>query len=161
MNKRAPNAQNNRADGFENMVAGFMKDLWMGSCVRFTILCLALLLLSFMMEDSLTVAPSRFLLLFPFAIFLKGAAWTRRTAQLTTVMKCILHPVLTLGGFYLCCYLPYQVSAKPSGAQVFLVLLVVGILYAIVMGIYLAVAYALRGKKNEKAEYVSQFGKKS
>jgi hypothetical protein len=76
-------------------------------------------------------------------------------------MKCVLHPVLTLGGFYLCCYLPYQVSTKPSGAQILLVLLLVGILYAVAMGIYLAIAYALRGKKNENAEYVSQFGKKS
>jgi hypothetical protein len=161
MNKRAPKAQNNRADEPEKKILALMKDLWLGSCARFTVLCVSLLLLSLMMGDSLTVAPSRFLLLFPFAVFLKGATATRRTHQLTVAMKCVLHPVLTLGGFYLCCYLPYQVSTKPSGAQILLVLLLVGILYAVVMGIYLAIAYALRGKKNENAEYVSQFGKKS
>ena len=160
MNKRAPKVQNNPADESGTKLRTLLRDLWFGSCARLTVLCAALLLLCPIIGQP---GPEwyRFLLIYPFALFLAGAAAVRRAGQMTTVTKCILHPVLTLGGFYLCCYLPYQLTTKPSGAQVLLVLLLVGVLYAVVMGIYLAVTSALRRKKGDAVEYVSQFGKKS
>ena len=166
MNKRTPKAHNNPTDQSEAWVVPFLKNLWLGSCARYTVLCLALLLLSAMVSDSLTVTyvdTVRFFLLLPFALCLTLAAMVRRTDKLAVAVRCVLHPILVLGGFAACCYLPYyaQLATKPSGMQVSLVLLLAGILYAVGMGIYLAVAYSLGRKKTDSAEYVSQFGKKS
>jgi uncharacterized membrane protein len=65
-----------------------------------------------------------------------------------------------LGGFYLFCYLPYQVRTKPSGMQVLMLLLAVLLLYAIVAAIYAAVTAKTRQKRVDETPYQSQFGKK-
>ena len=62
-------------------------------------------------------------------------------------------------GFYLCCYLPYQVRTNPSGMQILLVLLAAAILYALAMGIYAAVTAKSRQKKRDETPYESQFRK--
>ena len=166
MNNRSPKAQNNPTDQPEKQVLSFLKSLWLGSCARYTVLCLILLLISAAISSSLTVTyvdTIRFFLLLPFALCLTLAAMVRRTDKISVGLRFVLHPVLVLGGFGLCCYLPYyaQLLTKPSGMQVFLVLLLVGILYAVCMGIYIAVTYSLGRQKTNSTEYVSQFGKKS
>ena len=140
-----------------------LRSLWLSTCARFTVLCLLLLLISAIMADSLTttyVDTVRFFLLLPFGFCLTVAARVRRSDKLSVGAKCGLHPLASLGGFYLCCYLPYQISTKPSGSQVLIVLLFVAILYGIGMGIYALVTRSSRHKKLEDSPYVSQFGTK-
>lgn len=161
MNKRPPKAQNIQTEPTTLPLADCLRSLWRGTCAWFTVLCTVLLLISLALSDSLIIEPSRFLLLLPFSFLLAAAALVRRAKRLPVAARCILHPILALGGFYLCCYLPYQINAKPSGSQIFLVLLLVAILYGVGMGIYLGVTYALNRKKDDSADYVSQFGKKS
>jgi predicted neutral ceramidase superfamily lipid hydrolase len=155
MNKNAPAAQNTNAPSL-------LRSLWLGTCSRYTLLCLILLVTSAIAADSLTITyvdSVRFFLLLPFGFCLTLAAMTRRSATLSKGAKCALHPLITLGGFYLCCYLPYQVRTKPSGMQVFIILLLVIILYAIVMGIYAATVSKRNRKRSEETPYESQFSK--
>ena len=155
MNKNAPAAQNTNAPSL-------LRSLWLGTCSRYTLLCLILLVTSAIAADSLTITyvdSVRFFLLLPFGFCLNLAALTRRSTTLSTGAKCVLHPLSTLGGFYLFCYLPYQVRTKPSGMQVFIILLLVIILYAIVMGIYAAVASKQSRRRAEEIPYESQFSK--
>ena len=141
--------------------AEILQGVWLGTCARYTVLCLLLLLVSAIVSDSLTVTyiePIRFFLLLPFAGFLKLATMTRKAASLATGAKCALHPLLVMGGFYLCCYLPFQVASNPSGQQVLLLLLLAALVYALFMGIFLLITHSLGRKKKADTPYVSQYG---
>ena len=71
-----------------------------------------------------------------------------------------LHPILSLGGFYICCYLPFQVSTKPSGAQVLLMLLLAALVYGLIMTAVCLITASHRRKQTEETPYVSQYTKK-
>ena len=113
MNKSAPKAQNTKAEATAATdPVAIIRSLWLGTCARYTVLCLILLVTSAIASDSLTVTyvdTVRFFLLLPFGISLTLAAWVRRSDKLSTGAKVGLHALATLGGFYLFCYLPYQV----------------------------------------------------
>lgn len=155
MNRPASEAHNTKA-------AAYAKSLWLGTCARYTVLCLIMLLASAIASDSLTVTyvdTVSFLLLLPFGLCLTLAAWARRSDKLPTGAKVALHAPATLGGFYLFCYLPYQLRTKPSGMQVLVILLAAVILYAIAMGIFAAVTAKSRQKKIDAQPYESQYRK--
>ena len=155
MNRPASEAHDTKA-------AAYAKSLWLGTCARYTVLCLIMLLASAIASDSLTVTyvdTVSFLLLLPFGLCLTLAAWARRSDKLPAGAKVALHALATLGGFYLFCYLPYQLRTKPSGMQILLILLAVIILYAIVMGIFTAVTAKSRRRKLDARPYESQYRK--
>jgi uncharacterized membrane protein len=70
-----------------------------------------------------------------------------------------LHALATLGGFYLCGYLPYQLRTKPSGMQVLIILLAAVILYAVVMAVVTAVSAKSRQKQIDAEPYESRYRK--
>ena len=159
MNKQSASTHNNQTASPMQI----LRDLWFGTCARYTVLCLILLLISAIVSDSLTVTyiePVRFFLLLPFGFFLTLAAKVRNGEKLPTGAKLALHPVLVLGGFYLCCYLPFQISSKPAAQQIFLFLLLAVLLYGLFMGIFLLVVRCLHRKKIEDTPYVSQYNRK-
>ena len=130
MNKSAPKAQNTKAEATAATdPVAIIRSLWLGTCARYTVLCLTL------------------------------AAWVRRSDKLSTGAKVGLHALATLGGFYLFCYLPYQVRTKPAGMQVLIILLLVAILYAVAMGIYAAITAKTRQRQVNDTPYESQFRK--
>jgi len=156
MNKRAPEVKNHQAP------TSLLRELWLGTCARYTVLCLLLLFISAIAAGSLTttyVDTVRFFLLLPFALCITLATRTRRSDKLSTGAKCVLHPLLFLGGFYLCCYLPFQLSTKPSGQQILLILLLTALLYGAGMAVICLVARTRRRTAND-TPYVSQFGNK-
>ena len=141
-----------------------LRDLWLSSCARYTVLCLLMMVVSAILSDSLTVTyiePVRFFLLLPFAFFLTLAARTRRAEKMSTGAKCLLHPILVMGGFYLCCYLPFQIVSKPSGQQILILVILALLVYGICMGIFLAVSRTLGRKKTDDTPYVSQYNLKN
>lgn len=164
MNKTAPKAQNTKAEAAVPTAAPAspIRSLWLGTCARYTVLCLILLVTSAIASDSLTVTyvdTVRFFLLLPFGLTLTLAAWVRRSPKLGAGAKVGLHALATLGGFYLFCYLPYQVRTKPVGMQVLIILLLVVALYALVMGVYAAVTAKTRRRRVDDTPYEKQFSK--
>ncbi len=160
MNNRPADAQNNSVS---SSAPRWLRDLWLGACARYTVLALLMLLLNAILHDSLTetyVDTLRFFLLLPFSAMLTVAALVRRSERLSGRVRLLLHPLVTLGGFYLCLYLPYQIETKPSGQQVLLIVLLAIILYALVMGIYLLCTRRSRQKSIDNTPYVSQFNRK-
>lgn len=138
------------------------KQFLTGTCVRYTVIALLMLAINALIQNDVEgtmVDTLRFFLCLPLAACLTLAAWVRRTDSLPTGGRVVLHPILVLGGFYLCFYLPYQIQTKPSPAQVLFVLLFVLVLYGIAAGIYAIVAGQSRKRKQEKAPYQSQFRK--
>jgi predicted neutral ceramidase superfamily lipid hydrolase len=155
MNKPASEAHNTKA-------LTCAKDLWLGTCARYTVLCLILLLASAIASDSLTVTyvdTVSFFLQLPFGFCLTLAAWVRRSDKLSAGVKVGLHALATLGGFYLCGYLPYQLRTKPSGMQVLIILLAAVILYAVVMAVITAVSAKSRQKQIDAEPYESRYRK--
>ena len=141
----------------------WVRDLLTGICVRYTVLCIAILVITLLMSDSLedtVVDTARFFLLLPLALCLTLATLVRRS-RLGTALKVILHPILSLGGLYLCAYLPYQVSFKPTGEQVFAIVLLALIVYAILAVIYLVATRKKRQQVIDDTPYESVFSQKN
>ena len=160
MNKR-PNDSTDRQTPAPT-ASSRLRDLWLGSCARYTVLCLLMMVVSAIASGSLTVTyidPIRFFLLLPFAVFLTLAAWTRRAKGLSVGAKCALHPLLVMSGFYLFCYLPFQIISKPSGQQVLILIILALLAYGIGMGIFLAFSRLVGRKTTEEAPYVSQYSR--
>lgn len=137
--------------------------LWQGTCTRYTVLCLLLLVTSAIFSGSLTVTyvdTVRFFLLLPFALCLTLANRVRHSPRLSLAPKVGLHVLSVLGGFYLFCYLPYQIRTSPHGMQILLILLLAILLYGLVMGVVLALSAVTRRRKQEQTPYESQFSKK-
>ena len=164
MNKQPQKDQNKSVTSPQKTptVSAPIRSLWMGTCARYTVLCLILLVTSAIASRSLTVTyvdTVHFFLLLPFGLCLTLAARVRRSDKLSAGAKVGLHATATLGGFYLFCYLPYQLRTKPSGMQVFIILLAVVILYAAVMAVVAAVTAGARQRKLDSVPYESQFRK--
>ncbi len=158
MNKPSPEVQNKQTPP-----TSLPKELWLGTCARYTILALIILFFGVITSDSLTVNyvdTVSFFLLLPFGFCLALATRVRRSDKVTTTAKFLLHPLLVLGGGYLCFYLPFQIRTKPSGSQTLMIVLLGAILYAIVMVVVLLVSRRARQKKLDDTPYVNQFGKK-
>jgi hypothetical protein len=126
MNKSASKAKNKQTEPAAPTPAAspaptptaILRDLWLGTCARYTVLCLILLVTSAIASASLTVTyvdTVRFFLLLPFGLCLTLAAWVRKSDKLSAGAKCALHPLAFLSGFYFFCYLPYQIRTTPSG----------------------------------------------
>lgn len=159
MNKRTPAAPATASPATPTLTE-HLRSLWLGSAARYTVLTLIALLINAMAHDSLTdtyVDTVRFFLLLPFAAFLTLAAWVRRSDKLSGGARVCLHFLLSMGSFYLCVYLPYQVQSKPSGQQVLMLVLLAIILYGIGMAIYLFCTRRRRVAVREAVPYESQF----
>lgn len=158
MNNPAPEAQNKQTTPSSTLMG-----LWLGTCARYTVLCLLLMLISAITateQNPPYIDTLRFFLILPFAFCVTVGARIRKADKLATGAKCVLHPLTVLGGFYLFGYLPFQVSTKPSAQQVLLMLLLAAIVYGILVGVLCLLGSGSRRKKDRDTPYVSQFGKK-
>ncbi len=161
MNKSTSCVQNNEIVTEKTGLARLLR-LWQGTCVRYTVLSLCMLVINLCLsgDEQAYVEPLRFLLFLPFAFFLTLATVVRRTDRLRTGTRVLLHPACVLGGFYLCLYLPYQLRTKPTGAQALTVILLVAVVYGLAMGIIYLCTRSARQKEIDSAPYESQFGRK-
>ena len=77
--------------------------LSLGTCVWFTLLALALMLIRAIVSgiDGGIIEISRFLLLLPCGLFLSGAGLVRRQAALSGWLRLLLHYLLTTLAFFL------------------------------------------------------------
>ena len=160
MNKSPSKDKNKQVETAEATAPlALLRDLWLGTCARFTVLCLILLITSSIASASLSinyVDTVHFFLLLPFGLCLTLATRVRKSDKLSTGAKCGLHPLAFLGGFYFFCYLPYQIRTNPSGMQVLIILLLVALIYAITMAVFALVASKIR-KHTDDTPYESQF----
>jgi amino acid transporter len=159
MNKPAQEAQNN-----QKLASSPVKEIWLGTCARYTVLTLLILFFGMITSESLTVTyvdTVSFFLLLPLGFCFTLATRLRKADRISATTKCILHPLLVLGGGYFCFYLPYQVRSKPSGGQALIMILLGVILYVAVMAVVLLVSRKARQKKIDNTPYVSQYGNRT
>ncbi len=134
-----------------------------GTCVRYTAISLFVLLVNLLFSgnEDAYVHPSSFLLLLPFALGLSAAATVRKADKLATGARVVLHPLLSLGSFYLCIYLPYQLDKRPSAGQILAILVLGAVVYGVAVTVLLLLARRTRQKTIDDTPYISQFGRKS
>jgi hypothetical protein len=132
------------------------------TCVWFTVLSLCILLITLIssaVDETSSAAylrATRFLLLLPFALCATLAGDVRRSS-LPAVVRGILHPVLSLGGFILFIYLPVNLSQGHTSMQTLLWILAILVIYLVGFLVYIGISHAKRSKKGNSAPYQSQF----
>lgn len=140
------------------------------ACCVFSGCALALILLHWMMSgtlDNALIAADVFLLLYPLSLCIAVAHGVRKSERIPLGGKCVLHPILCLGGVFLV-YLPYMIRNQFRAGTVMVHLFAFAVAYGLVMaGIYLASLIANRkGGRGSRAKaaadsaYTPVFSKK-
>ncbi len=137
-----------------------------GACLRYTLLTVGVLLVHafFTVLDPNTnpyIDPSLLWLLVPFALCLTAATAIRRADKLSRALRYTLHPLFSLGSFYLCLYLPYQIDVRPRATTTFAILLCAAAVYATIVGVIALISHKKRQNNIDKTPYVSRFGDKN
>ncbi len=142
---------------------GVLNVLLRGTCVWYTAISVCVLMINLLFAGSEHgyVDPLSFLLFLPFSLALTAAGMIRRAATLSAALRIFLHPVLSLGGFYLCIFLLYQINRKPSAGVVLAGLVLIAVIYGIIMAILALLTRRKQQKQIEAIPYQSQFGRKS
>ncbi len=104
------------------------------------------------------VDPMSFLLFLPFALAMAAAGLVRRADTLPSAARVTLHPVLVLGGFYLCIYLPYQIEKKPTAGQMLAIFVLAAVVYGVAVAVLALMDRRTRQKTIDDTPYQSQFG---
>lgn len=134
--------------------------LVVGACCVFTALTMLLLLVQWIIEQSLakSINAKVFLMLLPLSLAIAGADMIRKTDKLHTGVKVILHPLLCLGGIFLA-YLPYMTANDFPAGSVLVHMVFFAAIYGVMTAAVCLVSMAI-GRKKEKARevpYKSQF----
>lgn len=141
--------------------AGLVRDMLASTCIWFTVLFLLVILFGAVASGSFTmnyIHTVRYLLLIPFAFCLTLAGMVRRSS-LPVAARAVLHLICSVGGFYLCVYLPYQLESKPLGRNVLIIMLLSLVVWLIAFFIYLGITRRRSRRAIEEKPYVSQFRK--
>lgn len=126
----------------------------------YTVSAMLFLLLNLAIKGSLSntyINARSFLLVFVFALFFALANVIYALPKLSHGLRLALHFVIVVGSLYLFLYLPSGAGTATSGKL--LILFLVTLLYWLIMGVYLALARAVRASKPQKNEYQSVFKK--
>ncbi len=115
--------------------------LW--SCAYFTVISLFLLILQAGSQDTRYIAPTRFLLIYPFGVAMSLGQLLLRTKSVKLAMKAICHYAITVMSFYLFLLLPAGNMTNP----LFLILLLSVVYFAVALPIII-----VKHLKNKKAE---------
>ena len=132
-----------------------VKSVTFRTCLYFT--CIVLFLLAAQASataDSVAkyVEPSRFLMIFPFAltVSLADMVWGAKNAK--TALKLIVHYVVVTVAFYVFLYLPVQSTQNPTSPIIIIALL--SVIYFICASIILVIISKAKKKKEAETPYV-------
>lgn len=126
----------------------WIKRLFTGTCVWFTVLAVGLMLIRSAMGgfDGAIIDVSRFLLLLPCCLFWAGAGTIYRHTALSGQVRLLAHYLLTILAPFLFLWLP---SGTHAGAQNLLAIGLLTVLYALGFGIFLLTRHRFRNIKEE------------
>ncbi len=132
-------------------------------CLWYTGISLFILLINVFSStnEGTYVDAKRFLLFFPLALALAAAGVVRETETLPTWARVILHPLLSIGGVYLCFFLPYQVQQGANPGRGAALILITAMGYGIVALILFLCSRKAAQKKIDSTPYESQFKPRS
>ncbi len=138
----------------------FAKHIALWSCVYYTAATFFILFLYFILNTDLSggMQVGALIAILPFAVLFSAANTVYRHTKLGLAARVSIHYVLTVGGAFVCLYLPNK-DPQQSASAAFILFLVFTLLYAIVMGIVLYVGHRIRRVQRDEAKYHSVYKK--
>ncbi len=138
----------------------YVKHIALWSCVYYTAATFFILFLYFILNKDLAsgLQAVALIAILPFAICFSAANTVYRHASLSLWLRVLIHYVLTVGGAFVCLYLPNK-DPQQSASAAFILFLVFTVLYAIVMGAVLFVSYRIHRVQRDEAKYHSVYKK--
>ena len=141
---------------------GYYKQIALYACVYYTVTTFLLSFIYWALNTGNVTSGFdlvALVLVFPFSLFFSAANTLYRHAQMKKGWRLLLHFVLTVGGAFLCLYLPNKAPEQGAFGAI-VILMVFTIVYWIVMGAVLGVSARTRRVKREAATYTSVYRKK-
>ena len=126
------------------------------SSVIFTAISLVLLIIMTLTagEDDITIVePSRFLVLYPFALCTSAASLVFKT-RIKVVFRILIHYAVSAAAFYLFICSPIKNNVNPAA-----IIAVISVLYFIVAAIYLGARAIVNKRNQEEIPYQPVYGK--
>ena len=138
----------------------FFKRIALGSCVYYTAVTFLVLFIYFILNFDLADGMQALALIaiLPFAVCFASANTIYRHTSLAKWLRVMIHYMLTVGGAFLFLYLPNK-DPQQSGKQGLILYLVFTLLYAIVMGIVLAVSGRIHRVTRDEGKYHNVYKK--
>lgn len=130
------------------------------ACAWYTVLTALILIIDLVAggADDTALQPLQCLLLFPLGLCLSGASIVRRTSSMPGYAHVLCHALLTIGGIFLCGFLPYILRQDRNPMVVPVCLLVSMVLWGIVFAVQSIRAHRREAKTRDTQPYRSQFG---
>ncbi len=132
------------------------------TCMLYTAISLSVFLIQLILfGNQQGVRALSFLLFLPFAACIALAGLLRTADKLPMWGKLLLHPLLTLGGFYLCVYLPARIHWQPTPSMTLVIPILSTVVYGTSVTVILLVSRRKRQKTVDTTPYESQFKPRS
>ena len=129
------------------------------TCVYFTVTTFVILIVNWIMAGLTNgMRPLALVMILPFSLCFATGNVLLRYGKLQRALAVVLHYILTVGGIFLCLYLPIRPQgATAAGAFLFFALLT--LLYAVIMGAVGIVKGRAGRLKSDAKEYKSVYKK--
>lgn len=139
----------------------YLRRILVHTCVYFTVTSFFILLIYQILSKDTTygLQPLAMVLIFPFSLLFAVANIQFAHAKLPMAARVLIHYALTVGGAFVCLYLPNK-SNGSTAAQGFILFLTFSILYAIIMTVFLLIRARARRVTRDETEYQSVYKKK-
>ena len=136
----------------------YVKSVALGACVTYTVTIFLFLFLYFLLNKDLSggVQPVALIAILPFAILFACANVIYRKTPLAKWLRVLIHYVLTVGGAFLCLYLPNKNPEVPASKAMILFLIFTAV-YAVAMGAVLLISARIRRVKRDEGKYDSVY----
>lgn len=139
----------------------YVKPTLIHACVYFTVTSFILLLVYQILSKDTTygLQPLAMVMIFPFSLLFAIANIQFAHAKLTMAARVLIHYALTVGGAFVCLYLPNK-SNGSTAAQGFILFLTFSVLYAVVMAVFLVIRARAKRVTRDESEYKNVYKKK-
>ena len=136
----------------------YVKSVALGACVTYTVTIFLILFFYFLLNKDLSdgVRPVALIAVLPFAILFASANVVYRKTPLAKWLRVLIHYVLTVGGAFLCLYLPNKDPDVPAAKSMILFLIFTAV-YAVIMAAVLLIAARIRRVKRDEGKYNSVY----
>ena len=136
-----------------------IKKIAVRTCVYFTVTSLLILAVNWVLTGLPEgMRPLALILILPFSLCFAAANVLLRYSKLQKALVIVLHYILTVGGIFLCLYLPIrQPGSTASGAFLFFALLT--LIYAVVMAVVGVFKNRANRLKRDRKDYKSVYKK--
>ena len=138
----------------------YAKKIALGTCIYFTAFTFFILLLFFIINLNLSTAmkPLTLITILAFALMFSVANIIYRHTELKIGWKALIHYVLTVGGAFVCLYLPNKTDQQKASGAV-LLFLIFTVIYFLIMGTIWTISSRIKRVKRDESKYQKVYKK--